>query len=222
VTYPHHDEAGAEDPALRRAIGWANFWDYPHNTPTLATDGYNGDDMIVRELRLRRGPDGYHLASSPPEALRRYADRTHDLGDVAVSGGHDLAVRSRAYELSCDIAWDPASPPSNVGLEVCRAAGGGRHVAVGASLAGAYAYVNRRPTINPTAGESQSPLDPSSGTLPIRLLVDRTSVELFLGDGRNVHSHRVFPLAGDDGIRLFANDGSARFRGLTIREIALD
>jgi len=36
-----------------------------------------------------------------------------------------------------------------------------------------------------------------------------------------VHSHRVFPLEGDNRIRLYANDGSATFRGLTIRELAV-
>ncbi|WP_243842034.1 glycoside hydrolase family 32 protein [Microbacterium hydrocarbonoxydans] len=221
VTYPDHDESGAENPALRRAIGWANFWDYPHNTPTLATDGYNGDDMIVRELTLVAADAGYRLHSAPPAALAGYATRTHRLGDVTVQGTRDLDIRSGAYDLSAELVWDPAAPPVNIGFEVCRAPGGGRHVAAGAYLRGPFAYVNRRPTINPTGGESQTPVDPAAGRLKVRLLVDRTSVELFLDDGRAVHSHRVFPLEGDDGIRLYAHEGTAVFRDLTIREIAL-
>ena len=73
----------------------------------------------------------------------------------------------------------------------------------------------------PPAGESQTPVDPSTGRLMIRILVDRTSVELFVGDGRVVHSHRVFPLEGDDRIRLYAHEGQATFRGLTIRELSI-
>ena len=133
----------------------------------------------------------------------------------------DLNIRSGSYDLSCELRWDPADPPSNIGFEVLRAPGGGRHVAAGTFLRGPFAYVNRRPTINPTGGESQTPVDPASGRLAIRLLVDRTSVELFVGDGTVVHSHRVFPLEGDDGIRLYANDGRATFRDLTIREVAV-
>jgi levanbiose-producing levanase len=221
VTYPHHDASGAEDATLRRAIGWANFWDYPHNTPTLATDGYNGDDMIVRDIRLKRGSDGYFLASTPTAALERYATKTRQLGDVVVSGTRDLDVRSLAYDLSCELTWNPAAAPANVGVEVCRAPGGGRHVAVGAYLRGPFVYVNRRPTINPTGGESQTAVDPTAGRLKIRILVDRTSVELFVGDGRVVHSHRVFPLEGDDRIRLYAHEGQATFGGLTIRELSV-
>lgn len=218
VTYPHHDRTGREDPRLRRAIGWANFWDYPHNTPTSFTDGHNGDDMIVRELRLRAGSEGYYLASQPPAALRRYVTRTHRLGDVALSGTRDLAIASPAYEISCELTWASGVKP-NAGFEVCRAPGGGRHVAVGAYVPGPYAYINRRPTMNPTGGESQTPFDAAARRLELRILVDRTSVELFVGDGRYVHSHRVFPLPRDNRIRLYAHDGGATFRELTIREI---
>ncbi|HLT67696.1 MAG TPA: GH32 C-terminal domain-containing protein, partial [Microbacterium sp.] len=88
-------------------------------------------------------------------------------------------------------------------------------------LDGPFAYVNRRPTINPTGGESQTPIDPETGRLEIRILADRTSVECFFGDGTIVHSHRVFPLEGDSAIRLYANGGRATFRGLAIREVAV-
>lgn len=220
VTYPHHDRTGAEDPSLRRAIGWANFWDYPHNTPTLATDGYNGDDMIVRDLRLKKGTTGYYLASAPTAALANHVKRTYKLGDVAVAGTHDLDVRLPAYDLTCEVTWDPASPTANIGFEVCRAPGGGRHVAAGVYLPGPFAYLNRRPTINPTGGETQTPVDPGTGRLTVRILVDRTSVEMFVGDGRVVHSHRVFPLESDNGIRLYAHDGAATFRNLRISEIS--
>ncbi|MGI6878338.1 glycoside hydrolase family 32 protein [Microbacterium sp. gxy059] len=222
VTYPDHAADGTENPRLRRAIGWANFWDYPHNTPTLATDGYNGDDMIVRELRLVPGEDGYRLASSPPAALADHAVRSYEFGDVEVVGAHDLDVRCGAFDLTCEIVWDPSSPPENVGFEVLRAPGGGRHVAVGAFLEGGYVYVNRSPTINPTAGESQTPFAADVGRLAVRILVDRTSVEFFVGEGTVVHSHRVFPLAGDDRVRLSASGGRARFRDLVIREIAIE
>ncbi|WP_255209260.1 glycoside hydrolase family 32 protein [Microbacterium oleivorans] len=219
VTYEHRDASGQIDPTVRHALGWANFWDYPHNTPTLVTDGYNGDDMIVRDLRLVRGSDTYYLASAPTAALRGYAFRQHRLGDVTVNGTRDLNVRSRAYELSCELVWDRGAHPENIGFEVCRAPEGGRHVAAGAFVNGPFTYVNRRPTINPTGGESQAPFDIGGGSLHVRLLVDHASVELFVGDGRVVHSHRAFPLASDDGIRLYSHGGATTFRDLRIREL---
>lgn len=222
VTYEGRDGDGRPDPALRHAIGWANFWDYPHNSPSLVTDGYNGDDMIVRDLRLVRADGRYVLASQPTAALSAYATTEHALGNVRLSGTKDLDIRARAYELTCTLSWNPAKAPGNVGFELCRAPGGGRHVAAGAYFGGGFTYVNRRPTFNPgNGGESQVPFDAAAKELEVRVLVDHASVEFFVGDGNVVHSHRAFPLAGDDGIRLFVHDGEAVYRDLTIRELSV-
>ena len=40
-----------------------------------------------------------------------------------------------------------------------------------------------------------------------------------MGDGRIVHSHRIFPLAGDSHIRIFSYGGAAVFEDLTVREL---
>lgn len=222
VTYEHRDRSGRIDPTIRHALGWANFWDYPHNTPTLVTDRYNGDDMIVRDVRLVRGDEGYVLASAPTARLQDYARRTHRLGDVRVDGTVDLSLRSSAYELSCELQWGSAAEPGNVGVEVCRAEDGGRHVAAGLFFDGPFTYVNRRPTVNPTGGESQAALRIPDGRLTFRLLVDRTSVELFVGDGKVVHSHRVFPLPTDNGIRLYSHGGPTIFHDLRVIELSVD
>lgn len=220
VTYPHHDDDAAVDLSIRYAWGWANFWDYPHNAPTMITDGYNGDDMIVRQLRLIRG-DTYYLASQPAAALTDYASTVHELGDIEVSGEEDLEIQSRAYTLECEVVWDPANPPENVGLQVCRAPGGGRHVAVGAFFEETYVYVNRAPTFGPgEGGESQTPFDPDSGSMRLHLLVDHVSVECFFQDGKDVHSHRVFPLATDDRIQLYAFGADVTFKNLVIRDMS--
>ena len=220
VTYPHHSPSGEEDATLRHAIGWANFWDYPHNTPTVVADGYNGDDMIVRDVKLIHTTGGYRLVSAPTAALSEYATRTHPLGDVRVEGEVDIAVRASAYELSCDIEWDVSCRYGDIGVEVCRAGSGTRFVAAGIDLAGAHAYLDRSMTANPTKGRTRAPLDSPGGRMEIRLLVDRTSVEFFVDGGLSVQSHRVFPFPGDDGIRLFARGAGAVFRQLTVRELS--
>ncbi len=67
VTWPSINE-----PETRRlAIGWMNNWKYAaRDVPTDATDGYNGQNSIVRELRLAHQADGrYSLLSSPIGSL---------------------------------------------------------------------------------------------------------------------------------------------------------
>ncbi len=52
----------------------------------------------------------------------------------------------------------------------------------------------------------------------MRILVDRTSVELFVDDGRYVHSSAAFPYLVDTGLALYTVDGKAVFRNTVIRE----
>ncbi len=66
VTFERRDARGRIDPRVRHAIGWLNNWDYADTTPTIDTDGFNGTDSVVREIRLRRSPSGARYLASQP------------------------------------------------------------------------------------------------------------------------------------------------------------
>ena len=107
-----------------------------------------------------------------------------------------------------------------------RSADGGRHVDVGVyGVYGDYAFVNRGYTAGLDASdrwqESRTPFDPSARTVRLRVLVDRTSVEMFVDDSRYAHSTVVFPDLSDTGLALFTIDGQAVFRNMVIREFAV-
>ncbi|XVV07478.1 GH32 C-terminal domain-containing protein [Actinosynnema sp. CA-248983] len=53
-------------------------------------------------------------------------------------------------------------------------------------------------------------LEPVDGRVRLRVLVDRSSVEVFGGAGEAVITDQVFPSAGSDGVRVFAEGGAAR------------
>jgi levanbiose-producing levanase len=203
----------------RLAIGWMNNWSYPHVTPTWAADGFNGTDSIVREIRLARTDGGYRLLSQPVPALQDHATAVHELGPVTVDGTTVLPYTGTAYQLEADISWDDLD---NVGLQLRRSADGTRHADVGVFRDTVYA--NRGPTGNPDASgaklESRTPFDPSARQVRLRILVDRTTVEVFVDDGEHVHSSQVFADPADAGIALFTEGGAAVFDRLTVTEFA--
>lgn len=221
VTFERHRGDGSVDPSVRYAMGWLNNWDYANITPTIDCDGFNGTDSIVRQITLKRSPSGaYYLASQPVAALDDHVSRTVHLGDLEVSGTRVLDHRGTAYEVTCEITWDQLT---GAGLQLRRSPDGSRHVDAG--IYGDYAFLNRRPTMNPDASgrwqESRSPFDPAARSVRLRILVDRTSVEMFVDDGRYTHSSEVFPYLIDTGLALFTIDGTAVFRDVVIREFSL-
>ncbi|MFF4352607.1 glycoside hydrolase family 32 protein [Streptomyces sp. NPDC001530] len=221
VTFDKRRADGSLDPRTRYAMGWLNNWDYPNITPTIDCDGFNGTDSIVREITLERAASGtYYLASRPIAALDDHVSRTVRLGDLEVDGSRVLDYAGVAYELTCEITWDQLA---GVGVQLRRSADGSRHIDAG--VYGDYAFVNRRGAVNPdTSGkwqESHTPFDPSARKVKLRILVDRTSVEVFVDDGRYVHSMEAFPYLVDTGLALFTIGGPAVFRNTVIREFTV-
>ncbi|WEP00442.1 GH32 C-terminal domain-containing protein [Streptomyces sp. FXJ1.172] len=222
VTFGKRRADGSSDPAARYAIGWLNNWAYAHTTPTIDADGFNGTDSVVREITLKKSASGGHyLASQPVAALDTYVSRTVNLGDLTVDDGTRLLdYTGISYELRTEITW---SRLTGAGVQLRRSPDGGRHIDAG--VWGEYAFLNRRGTVNPAASgdrqESRSPFDPGAGRVTLRILVDRTSVEMFVDDGRYVHSSEVFPYLVDDRLALFAAGGTAVFRNTVIREFTV-
>ncbi|MFC8450375.1 glycoside hydrolase family 32 protein [Kitasatospora sp. NPDC057223] len=210
-----------EDPAApldrRYATAWLNNWTYPYTTPTWAADGFNGTDAITRELTLKHYADGYALASRPTPALDLHASRTTDLGTVQVNGLTTLPYHGTAYRLDADVSW---STLDNLGVQLRVSPDGTRHADAG--IHHDFSFLNRRQTGNPSADgshlESHAPWDPARTSAHLTVLVDRTSVEYFVDDGRHVHSDEVFADPGDDGLKLFTSGGAATFAHLTVTE----
>ncbi|TDN91648.1 GH32 C-terminal domain-containing protein [Microbacterium sp. BK668] len=209
-----------EDPAApldrRYAVGWMNNWDYAHTTPTWSADGFNGTDSITRHIRLKRFGSGFSLVSEPVAALRAIATSTRRIGDVRVDGFLPLAYRGDAFQIEADVTRATAA---NVGLQLRRSADGSRHADVGVTET--YAYLNRGQTGhpgNPWKLESRTPVGSTHDTVHLRILVDRTTIEVFVDDGRYVHSSQVFAPHADQGVALYTSGGAATFRNLTITE----
>ena len=63
----------------------------------------------------------------------------------------------------------------------------------------------------------RAPLTARDGSVRLRILVDWSSVEVFADDGHRVITDQIFPSADSDGLKLFADGGTATIRSLDIR-----
>lgn len=215
-------ESGTENDKLKKryALAWMNNWDYAHNTPTLQED-FNGMDSVVREIALKHeGDDQYYLASQPIEALDELTRSTDYYEQIEVNGSKTLPAAGDAYQLEADIAW---SDLQNTGFRLRESTDRTRHVDVGVSIAGSYSYVNRSFTKYPDKAkhflESRAPFDRSRKQLHVKIFVDKTSIEVFINDGKVVHSSLIFPPLTDKGITLFSEGGKAIFKNIKIQHL---
>ncbi|MFC0273265.1 glycoside hydrolase family 32 protein [Metabacillus herbersteinensis] len=204
----------------RYALAWMNNWDYAHNTPTLQED-FNGMDSIVRQIELKHEGDTiYHLVSQPIEGLNELTNSTDYYEQIEVNGSETLDVTGDVYQLETDISW---SEINNLGLRLRESADQKRHVDVGIFVGEKYSYVNRAFTEQPDKRnqyiESSAPFDASKQLVHLKILVDKTSIEVFVDDGKVAYSSLIFPESDDKGITLFSEGGKAIFNNVKIKHL---
>ena len=215
VTWPSE-----EDPErVRHAIGWMNNWKYAaRDTPTDASDGYNGQMSVVRRIRLVRRPDGhYSLLSEPVPALRDALGEPRALERREVSGRWEAPWSGCAYELELDIEWDAAD---DVGVSVGCAPDDARHTDIG--VRDGRVYVDRGPSDRADCSflpywRAEAPIDPAARRVRLRIEVDTQSVEVFVDDGGVVLSQQMHFEADDAVVRLYAHGGPAVFSNAAFR-----
>jgi levanbiose-producing levanase len=67
--------------------------------------------------------------------------------------------------------------------------------------------------------ESKAQFDGSKQQVHLKILVDKSSIEVFVDDGRITHSNLIFPAANDQGITLFSEGGTAIFNNIEIKHL---
>ena len=216
VTWPN----AANPTTSRYAIAWMNNWHYAgQSVPTDASDGYNGQMSVVRELQLSKQSGGWFtLLSQPVHELDNHVQRYLPLSDVTTDTGVDLPYNGSAYELELDINWDQLN---NVGLSIGKSPDGARHTNIG--IYQGSVYLDRGPSDRSDYSfggyrQSNAPIDPAARSVHLKVFVDRQSVEVFVNGGYTILSNLVFFESGDTGLSVYADGGIARFSNISIKE----
>jgi fructan beta-fructosidase len=199
-------------------MGWLSNWEYAAVEPTPP---WRGMQSVPREVRLVPAGNDVVLAQRPIreiEALR---------GAPTVVDARQVAGR-RAVPLSGDALDVEAAlrPGTATAFGLAVRVGDGEETLVGYDVPASRLFVDRTRSGRSEfhrafAGRHSGPLALDQGVLRLRILVDRSSVEVFGGDGRTVISDRVFPKPTSRGVAVFAEGGSAELVSLRAWPLAV-
>lgn len=191
----------SDAPAGRRVqLGWLT------TSKIAAANAYPGmpfNQMVSfpRELSLRATPDGPRLLRYPiPEIAALYA-KTHTLGGRLLRPGENPLAGIEHDLLDIELE-----------LELLAA------TEVRITLRGdLLAYDVGKKTL--TMLRTTAPVAPVDGKLTLRLLVDRTSIEVFAGRGEMDMSGVFFPNPANKAFGLTVKGGPARICRLAVHEL---
>lgn len=207
-------------PDQRRIIvGWLNNWAYANEIPT--GNVWRGSFSVPRQLQLKQSANGYVLHQQPIQELQKLRAQAYALKQQAVDSVFRLPFTGTSYEMELTLTPQTAAKS---GLRLLKS---GEEATVLSFDALRQQFLLDRTrsgnvSFHPTFSSiEKAPLSLKNGKLTLRILVDRSIVEVFLQDGATTLTSLVFPIKQDGQIELFAEGGQALFSDLTIWNMKL-
>jgi fructan beta-fructosidase len=179
-------------------MGWMSNWLYANEEPTSP---WRGVQSVPRELALRRRPDGLRLVQVPVAELR----------SLRVSAKPEVIVEAGRLPPSAEVEFEVhRATVGEAGVRLASAAG--EMVTIGVAGDPPEVFVDRRrsratPFHEAYPGRHAGPVQWRDGQVTLRVLFDRTTLEVFANDGETIISERVYPTSPFERIEVLAGWG---------------
>ena len=210
-----------ESDGRRLWIGWMSNWEYADKIPTSP---WRGAMSVPRVLTLERRPAGLALLQTPVPELSRLRTEILRTGALALSEANRILRERKVHgdllEIETEIAIGTA-----VDFGIAVRTGRDQRTSIGYDLRNENVYVDRTASGNGAfhpafPARHTARLQPRGGKIKLRVLVDRSSVELFANDGERVITDLIFPEGASQGVHFYERGGSARIMNLKIWKLS--
>jgi len=205
-----------EEDGRRLWLGWMNNWEYANEIPT---DPWRSTMSIPRSVHLETINGRTALTQRPVEELQQLRGEEVRLGAQTISEGDylmtDEGLSGKAYEIIVEL--EPGVSES-AGLNVRE--GTGQETVIGYDAAAGTVYVDRTRSGEDSFGNEfarrmDAPVRLIDGKVKLHIFVDWSSVEVFVNEGEQVITSRIFPDPESTNISLFADGGTAELVSLS-------
>jgi len=175
----------------RLFIGWMSNWNYARDTPTLR---WRSAMTVPRKLSLHKIEGNLHLRNYPVKALDEIIEKT-DAKDLKIAVGASDTIVAPSYNQT-EIQFSTAE--KDFGLSFKNEVN--EEFVITVSKSRKIVLVDRvasgKTNFQESFGSSihQMPIDDLPNTMVnVRILMDQSSMELFINDGQYVMTEQLFP-----------------------------
>ena len=219
------------------AIPWN---DMPDNKKTfigwmvpqqLETYPWKGQMSIPRDMSLRETSAGLRLVQQPSSIIKDQLAKLSgkpvvEMKDVKI-GNQEIAI-DKAPALQENSYWLNATlvvaPGSVAGFKIAEKSKGTGGVEIGYDEKKHELYVDKSNAVNGKINDKKVrqtiPLQNSSGSIQLEILLDKSSLEIFVNNGEKVLTTYIFPTDGENVLSAFSTGGSAVIKSLKIWDLS--
>ena len=207
-------------------LGWFNNWE----TCLLPTSPWRSAMSVPRTLSLKRvafnkeEPETYVLIQRPVRELNTLRSETLEIRDRLVSWPPTALtkpgqVKDMSFELEATLH---TANLRSIGFRI--RTGENEFTEIGYDRDQQGVYLDRSHSGEVSfhaafAGRHSAPARIIDGAVQLRVLVDRSSVEVFINDGEAVLSDRIFPKGNSPVIEAFAGEGQGSVTKLKLHDL---
>jgi fructan beta-fructosidase len=199
-------------------IGWLNNWE----TCLVPTFPWRSCMSVPRTLTLRKVPaidekeaEHYVLVQQPVNEFIQLYKQIQNL-ETSTATWPPVAVTRLDEVRELNFVLEATLKPEDArscGFRI--RTGEDEFTEIGYDREPGVVYVDRRKSGNVSfhpdfAGRHEAPARFISGEIKLQMIVDRSSIEVFINDGEAVISDRIFPTGRKPIIEVFAGDDSAK------------
>ncbi len=203
----------------RTVIGWMSNWQYAAEVPTQQ---FRSANTLPRDITLFEGADGQiYAASEPsPELLSLRGALTLNVKSANVAG------KGKAFRLPaqndgiCEILMD--LEPQKAGEMTLTLSNdkGEQAVMTYNTKESTLSFDRTKSGITEFSqdfpGVTVAPTFNKGGSLPLRIFIDRASIEVFANDGKSVMTNLVFPTSPYTTLTVSSDNKTAKIKNLKI------
>ena len=207
-----------KDDGRRVWLGWMSNWQYAEKVPTSP---WRSAMSIPRELELRRTPNGLRLLQQPVAVLSGGVRDVSSSGDLGMADADwPAGLSDLPMVVDIEIAFERVVADSSFGI----------HLDTGKDEVTSIfcdARRNRLIVDRTRSGQTgfhpafpakhEAPLRINDGRVTVRLLLDRSSLEVFAQEGETVMTELIFPQAGRRKLRLTSEGTAPSVKRIMIR-----
>lgn len=202
-------------------IGWMSNWQYANEVPTEA---WRSATTIARKVQLVKVDGTYRLTFMPTDEIKGYRGKKYDKDDIAVNGEAKIIDSGRIDLSRAEMLFD-ISDLKDRGFDFKLSNAQGDELSFGYDSANKNFYLDRIKSGKISFGEnfadkvSTAPRISNDKGISGRIVLDKTSVELFYDGGLNVMTEIFFPNAPFETLSIASDAKELKLDHFEIHEL---
>ncbi|WP_298365056.1 glycoside hydrolase family 32 protein [uncultured Lutibacter sp.] len=204
-------------------IGWMSNWQYATKVPT---EKWRSSMTVARELKLTKTDNKYQLKSVPVKEISNYISKTVKKDIISIEKGKQTLLTDKKLVnfKSLDIQFTIKNLKEDT-YTFCFDNKNGDTINFGVNNNEQFFFIDRTASGNVsfskdfTPNISKAPYVANGNDLQVRLLLDKTSIEIFYNDGETVMTEIFFPKNPIEAFSVKSENFNLEIENLIINEL---